>query len=323
MMETTENFQRDCIRLPGQLKKWLTYTKLKDEIEDMLELLPLVEGLAKDSIRDRHWEEVIELCKHDIPFQSETFTLKQLFDADLLKCKEDVEDIAMNADNQLKLEKQLRQDITAYYDTRELTITAMSNVPSMIGGDVGDIQTDIEDHINQLNQMAVMRYVGPFKNEVMEKMGLLSTVLDTIEKWLKVQSYWYNLVNVFIGGDIAKAMPQVAQKFLKVHKLWLKIMERANEQRNVIQCCTNDILTSQLGSLQFDLEFCQKQLEGYLEGKRGLFPRFYFCSGQDLLKILSLGSDPEKVQDDFEKLYAGIQMVTFDEEDRRAIIKIH
>jgi hypothetical protein len=34
--------------------------------------------------------------------------------------------------------------------------------------------------------MAVMRYVGPFKNEVLEKIGLLSSVSETIEKWLKV-----------------------------------------------------------------------------------------------------------------------------------------
>jgi len=72
-------------------------------------------------------------------------------------------------------------------------------------------------------------------------------------------------------------------------------MERANESPNVVGACTNDILTSQLGGLQSELEFCQKQLDSYLEGKRGLFPRFYFCSSNDLLKILSLGSDPTQV----------------------------
>jgi dynein heavy chain len=229
MLEAAENFQRDCLRLPGSLKKWLTYTKLKDEVEEMIEVLPLVDGLAKDSIRDRHWEEVIELSKHDIPFNQDNFVLKQLLDAKLINIKEDCEDIADNADKQLKLENQLRNEISAYYDNRSLTIVPLNGVPSTIGGDIGDIQTDIEDHINQLNQMSVMRYVGPFKNEVLEKMGLLADVSDIIEKWLKVQSNWYNLVNVFIGGDIAKAMPQVAQRFLKVHKTWLKIMERANE----------------------------------------------------------------------------------------------
>jgi dynein heavy chain len=60
-----------------------------------------------------------------------------------------------------------------------------------------------------------------------------------------------------------------------------------------------------------------------LEGKRSLFPRFFFCSSNDLLKILSQGSDPHQVQDDFEKLFAGITMVTFGEENRREITTIH
>ena len=72
-------------------------------------------------------------------------------------------------------------------------------------------------------------------------------------------------------------------------------MERANEQKNVIQCCTNDILKNSLGALQEGLEFCQKKLESYLEAKRNVFPRFYFVSNSDLLKILSVGSDPTQV----------------------------
>jgi dynein heavy chain len=181
----------------------------------------------------------------------------------------------------------------------------------------------IEDHMNQLNQFAVMRHVGPFRAEVSEKIALLGTVYDTIEKWLKVQGLWSGLVSVFIGGDIAKQLPGDAARFLKVHKVWLKIMERANEQRNVVQCCNDDILTNSLNGLQADLEHCQKQLESYLDGKRGLFPRFYFCSPEDLLKILSLGSDPQAVQDDFEKLFQAITQVTFDEENPKLITTIH
>jgi dynein heavy chain len=148
MIEIVDGYSKDCLRLPGQLKKWLTYTKLKTEIDDMIELLPLVEGLAKDSIRPRHWEEVIELTGTQIPFESETFVLKQLFDANLLKIKEEIEDISENADKQLKLEKQLRDEISAYYETRELTVAPIAGLPSIISGDISDIQTEIEDHIN-------------------------------------------------------------------------------------------------------------------------------------------------------------------------------
>jgi dynein heavy chain len=100
------------------------------------------------------------------------------------------------------------------------------------------------------------------------------------------------LVSVFSGGDIAKELPTEAKKFMNIDKQWIKIMERANEQKNVIDCCTNDILKNSLGPLQEGLETCQKKLENYLESKRNIFPRFYFCSNEALLKILSIGSDP-------------------------------
>ena len=59
-----------------------------------------------------------------------------------------------------------------------------------------------------------------------------------------------------------------------------------------------------------------------METKRNIFPRFYFCSNADLLKILSVGSDPNAVQDDFEKLFDAISRVTFDEHDRKLIASI-
>jgi hypothetical protein len=38
----------------------------------MTEILPLVEALAKPSIRPRHWDEVTGLTKEDIPYTNET-----------------------------------------------------------------------------------------------------------------------------------------------------------------------------------------------------------------------------------------------------------
>lgn len=77
-----------------------------------------------------------------------------------------------------------------------------------------------------------------------------------------------------------------------------------------------------LGQLHEGLEFCQKKLENYLETKRNIFPRFYFVSNSVLLKILSQGSDPNSVQDDFEKLFDAISRVEFDDQDRRLIVSI-
>jgi dynein heavy chain len=324
MTEQIEVFGRDCSKLPGVLKGWDAYKELKQEIDDMTEILPLVEALAKPSIRPRHWEEVIGLTKEEIPYSSDVFSLSQLLKANLLGFKEDIEDITDSADKQLKLENQLRDDISNYWKDAELEIKTWKGVdtPCTLGGNIQDIQDKLEEHIMALNQMNAMRYVTPFKSEVIEKISLIADVADIIEKWLKVQTLWTNLVSVFNSGDISKQMPTESKKFKGINQQWLKIMERAHEQKNVIQCCTNDILKNSLGSLQEGLEFCQKKLENYLETKRNIFPRFYFCSNDDLLKILSVGSDPNAVQDDFEKLFDAINHVSFDEADRRLIVQI-
>lgn len=116
---------------------------------------------------------------------------------------------------------------------------------------------------------------------------------------------------VFTGGDIARQMPLEAKKFVGIDKNWLKLMEKAVETKKVVQCCQNDMLKDFLPDLYTNLEVCQKSLEKYLEGKRKNFPRFYFVSASDLLKILSQGSEPTNIQEDFEKLFDAVNKVTF------------
>lgn len=138
MTEQIDTFARDCMKLPGILKTWDAYKELKQEIDDMTEILPLVEALAKPSIRPRHWIEVIGLTKEDIPYASEVFSFAQLLKANLLGFKEDIEDITDSADKQLKLEIQLRSDISAFWDDAELEVKYWKGVdaPCTLGGNI-------------------------------------------------------------------------------------------------------------------------------------------------------------------------------------------
>ena len=56
--------------------------------------------------------------------------------------------------------------------------------------------------------------------------------------------------------------------------------------------------------------------------KRKTFPRFYFVSDLVLLKFLSQGSDPEAVQEDFDKLFDAISKVTFEKQDKKSTNKM-
>ena len=131
----------------------------------------------------------------------------------------------------MALEQKLNKEINAYWEIAELEIKPWKNsdAPATLSGNILDIQERFEEDIMTLNQMNATRQVAPFKCIVQDKMGLLSQVSETLEKWLKVQTLWTNLVSVFSSGDIAKNMPLMAKKFKGIDKQWLKIMERAHE----------------------------------------------------------------------------------------------
>lgn len=321
MVEETNSYDLRCKRLPKKLREWEAYIEMQGKLTDLREILPLVSDLSRMSIKQRHWRELCQILKTDLPFDKESFQLKHIFKSPLLQYKEQVEELCEGADKQLGIETKLN-DIRQHWADASFTLTMWKERGIPILAACGQVIDDLEEAQINLQSLLSMKHVGPFREAVASQLTTLSNTTDTLELWIKVQLLWTALESVFMGGDIAKQMPLEAKKFAKIDRDYVKIMTKASETQKVVSCCANELLLNTLPVLYDELEKCQKSLEGYLSQKRGLFPRFYFVSNSVLLLILSQGSDPLRMQPFYEKIFDAVSQVTHSRSDKSKIIAI-
>ncbi|KAJ2947929.1 hypothetical protein O0L34_g9722 [Tuta absoluta] len=310
-------FDIRCRKLPKAMKEWPAFIDLKKKIDDFNQTCPLLELMADKSMKERHWKRLEDLMNCVFDVESEDFTLANVMEAPLLKYKEDVEDICISAVKEKDIEAKLRQ-VMMDWALVDLTFANFKHRGELLikPQETLDIVTLLEDSLMILNSLASNRYNTPFKKDIMIWINKLVNTIDTLEKWLQVQNLWMYLEAVFVGGDIAKQLPQQAKKFQSIDHAYVKIMFRARDIMNCVEVCTSDeTLKHMLPHLLEQLEALQKSLTGYLETKRLIFPRFFFVSDPVLLEILGQASDPHSIQPHLPSLFDAIYTVNFDDKN--------
>ncbi|KPI85651.1 putative dynein heavy chain [Leptomonas seymouri] len=305
MLEDIESTRKEVMQLRKDLEQLDVWQQLKEDIELIKRILPIIDDLRTPAIRPRHWEQLKVQLDTEFDLDDEvSFCLQRLMDAHVESQAEFISNMAVAAREELKIETDLEK-IALFWEEAVLTMEPYQGYHKIAA--VEDINTALTEHLTLLSAMKMSRFVDSFRPRVIQWEQLLSQVTDTIEGLLGVQTKWMYLESIFVGSeDIKRKLVAESKKFDSIHAHWLVIVSRLICDPNVVRSTRRDSLLEQLNNMNSDLELIQRSLEGFLEDRRRSFPRFYFLSNDDLLEILGHAKEPEKVQPHLRKCFEGL-----------------
>jgi dynein heavy chain len=279
------------------VKGWLVYRSIEDIIKDMNIILPLVNSLHSESMRDRHWKDVAKICcVKTVDPSDPKFTFENVVKLGVHRHADDLEEVVELSFKELKIERKLK-DIELVWRDLEMDYTPYGDSEMSLIKPSEDVIENLEAHQLELQTMIGMgKFVDFFRDRVLGWQTTLGTVEDVIKVWINVSRSWNSLESIFLASaDIRAQLPDDTKRFEGLDSEFKELMKEAVEEPNCAAVCTVEGRQDILLSLMQRLELCQKSLNEYLDQKKKIFPRFYFVSNVALLDMLANGTNPAKI----------------------------
>jgi len=315
MEESATRVNKRIVKLGREIRSWSVWGFIKEKIESFKRTMPLIIDLRNPAMRQRHWDQLMEVIGERFDPYGEQFTLASVMSFRLDQHAVFIAELSLNASKELGIEQALAS-IKETWSSLELDMSEYKDTFKMRSTE--DLFAALEDNTVMLSTMKASKYFLVFEQEILGWEKSLSLVSETVELVLQVQRSWMYLENVFVGSeDIIKQLPQESKLFQDVHTRFCGCMNDLNTEKMALPATTKDGRLNLLMDFDAKLEKIQKSLENYLENKRQQFPRFYFLSSDDLLEILGQARDPMNVQSHLKKCFEGIKKLDMHLTDSR------
>ncbi|XP_056265579.1 dynein axonemal heavy chain 6 [Pseudoliparis swirei] len=296
-----------------QLEKGLSrnnvVSSLKEKVEVMKQRLPVITDLRNPTMKPEHWETL--QSDVGIFLNRKGLTVAALEELKVFSHGMKIQQMSGQASGEASVETVITRVEEVWKNTEFTVLSHGDSKDGFILGGTDDIQVLLDDSIINVGTVASSRYVAPIKMKVDKLLGHLTLFSQTLDEWLTCQRNWLYLESIFLAPDIKRQLPAESKMFLKVDKSWKEIMAKVNKMPNALIAATQPDLLETFRDNNILLDEIQKCLEDYLESKRVIFPRFYFLSNDELLKILAQTRNPQAVQPHLRKCFDAIIRLEF------------
>merc|ERR1719440_2524990 len=307
LVTTVRDIAAQVKNMPKGVRGWRLYKWLTDQVKNMSTVLPLINDLHSETMRDRHWTSLMTATQKTFD-RGPDFCFHDLLELQLHHYADDVSEIVDQSVKESKIDKKLNT-IRQVWSKMPVSWDTASNPECPLLGELGEVLERLDgDSLEMMGMTSQGRFIEFCKPVVDEWSGKLRAIDGCLSVWQKVQENWCRLEPIFMqSDDIRSQLPEDSKRFEQLDNAFKDLMMEASNSTLVVDICCAENREDSLKTICENIDTCEKSLNEYLEQKKKAFPRFYFVANQALLDILSNSNKPLKVATKMGDLFDGIQ----------------
>ena len=212
LMMRTKDLVTQIKVMPKEVRPWKLYAWLQEEAKKMSTVLPLVNDLHSETMRDRHWKQIMVVTGKSFEKGPE-FCFKDLLDLELHNFADDVSETVDQSAKESKIDKKLTQIRTTWQKMGLEFDFTREDCPLL--KDLGELVEVLEGHALEMMGMTSQGRFIEFCQSVVDEWALkLRTVESVLGVWQKVQGNWCRLEPIFmLSDDIRSQLPDESKRF--------------------------------------------------------------------------------------------------------------
>eukprot|EP01022_Parablepharisma_sp_SALTPOND_P028312 TRINITY_DN70784_c2_g1_i1.p1 TRINITY_DN70784_c2_g1~~TRINITY_DN70784_c2_g1_i1.p1 ORF type:complete len:4393 (-),score=612.94 TRINITY_DN70784_c2_g1_i1:3426-16604(-) len=311
VVEYIENWMTGLETLNKQLEDFKDQAdvalQLKSVVTDFTQHLDLIKYLRSEAMREEEWIEISKVTPLDLKYNDEALTLSGLIKKGAENYMEEIKEIWDRAERKLELEKNLKK-MKEEMNKKKLEVTRYEEAGTYLISNYEFILEAIDEQIGTTQAMLSSPYMtGILRRNCTIWATRLTNLSEILEELKKCQKTWIYLQPMFAAEDIRLTLKREAEQFADVDSKWRQQMETMNSENLVVSLLDKERIKEEFIRANQDLDAVLRSMADFLEAKRKKFPRFYFVSDEDLLKIISNAKkDPTTLEPYLNKCFEAI-----------------
>lgn len=180
LIDGIENFIKELKKMPREVKGMALAKLIELNMKEFRESLPLMLDLKNEALRERHWRTLMKETNIEFDMNPESFTLENLFQMNLQRFNDVIQNIVTSATKELQIEKGVREVVDAWEKMKFNVVKYVkgNQERGFVLGAVDEVLQALDDHTMALQSMAGSRFIGPFLSTVQQWEKSLSLIAE-------------------------------------------------------------------------------------------------------------------------------------------------